>query len=353
VKEEKPMTTTQPQVPVLLLIDVEPDGFFIDRNKKAPWTGFERALEIIADLRPMLAQKTGRNAHFTWLVRADPQVAETYHSSAWAFEYYRQALEELLAAQDEVGLHVHAYRWDAEGNCWIEDYGNQEWINHCIHLGVSAFEKFFQRKPPSFSMGMDWTNQATIQLVTELQIRYEFSAILGKEVQPFPTLGTYTGVAPDCSRIPQRPYRPSQTDFLSPVTHQEDGIWIFPQSSRVARIERSWKRRLFDLVRLQPTPPPCTRKFFLQDDPAALRVSIDDMLGHLGRPYLTFAVRTHEFTRPERIATIRRNLDSALEHPAAERFVFTTPAKALRILGYRDEGQRGEVGRPLRDNKEP
>jgi hypothetical protein len=339
VKEEQHMITTQPQVPVLLLIDVEPDGFFIDRTKKAPWAGFERALEIMADLRPLLAQKTSRTAHFTWLVRADPQVAETYHSSAWAFEYYRDALTELLAAQDEVGLHVHAYRWDAQGNCWIEDYGNQAWVNHCIHLGVRAFEKFFQRKPPSFSMGMDWTNQATIELVSELQIGCEFSTILGKEVQPFPPFGTYTGVAPDCSRIPQRPYRPSQTDFLAPAAHHEDGTWIFPRSSRVARIERSWKRKLFDLVRLLPAPPPCTRKFFLQDDPADLRVGIDEMLSHLRRPYLTFAVRTHEFTKPDRIATIRRNLDSALEHPAAERFVFTTPAKALRILGYRDEVQ--------------
>src|SRR3954447_22637992 len=44
------------------------------------------------------------------------------------------------------------------------------------------------------------------RMVNDLQIRYEFSVILGKEAQPFPTVGVYTGVAPDCSRIPQRPY---------------------------------------------------------------------------------------------------------------------------------------------------
>ncbi len=330
------MTTTRPQVPVLLLIDIEPDGFFIDRHKQAPWLGFERALEIIADIRPRLAQKTNRSAYFTWLVRADPQIAETYASPAWAFEYYREAFKELLAAHDEVGLHVHPYRWDARGNCWVDDYGNQEWVNHCIHMGVSAFEKFFQRRPTSFSMGMDWTNQATMQLVNELQIRYEFSPILGKEVQPFPIYGNYAGVAPDCSRIPQHPYHPSPKDFLSPDVQQEDGIWIFPQSSRVARPERSWRRTLYDLVRLRPAPPPCTRKFFLQDDPVALHVSIDEVLNHVGRPYLTFAIRTHEFNKPKRIATVRRNLANALQHPAAESFVFTTPAEALRILGYTD-----------------
>jgi len=330
------VTTTRPRVPVLLLIDVEPDGFFIDRNDKAPWLGFERAAEIFADLRHRLAQKVGRSAHFTWLVRADPQVAETYHSPAWAFEHYRGAFMGLSAARDEVGLHVHPYRWDADGDCWIDDYGNQEWVDHCIHMGVSAFEKLFQRRPASFSMGMDWTNQATLQLVNALQIRYEFSTILGKEVQPFPAYGHYTGVAPDYSRIPRRPYRPSQNDFLSPATQREDGIWIFPQSSRVVRVRPSWKRRLYALFRMRPAPPSRTRKFFLQDDPAPLRAAVDGALSCVERPYLTFAVRTHEFTRPERIATIRRNLAGVLEHPAAESFVFTTPPEALRILGYTD-----------------
>jgi hypothetical protein len=336
MKEKRPMITARQQVPVLLLIDIEPDGFFIDRNDKAPWSGFERAMEIFADIRHRFAQKTGHSAHFTWLVRADPQVAETYHSPAWAFEYYREAFKELLAAYDEVGLHVHPYRWDAAGNCWIDDYGNQEWVNYCIHMGVSTFEKLFQRRPASFSMGMDWTNQATMQLVNELQIRYEFSTILGKEAQPFPAYGNYTGVAPDCSRIPPRPYRPSQKDFLSPAAQQGNGIWIFPQSSRVVRVRRSWKRRLYDLIRMQPASLPCTRKFFLQDDPAALRSGIDELLSCLERPYLTFAVRTHEFNRRERTAIIRRNLDGVLKHPAAESFVFTTPAEALRILGYID-----------------
>ena len=73
-----------------------------------------------------------------------------------------------------------------------------------------------------------------------------------------------------------------------------------------------------------------------------VRAGLYDFGGGIGalrcveRPYLTFAVRTHEFTRPERIATIRRNLAGVLGHPAAESFVFTTPPEALRILGYTD-----------------
>jgi hypothetical protein len=76
-------------VPVLVLIDVEPDGFFIERTKNVPWSGFERATQVMAGVRQALSHATGRDAHFTWLVRADEQIAETYGSAGWAFERYR------------------------------------------------------------------------------------------------------------------------------------------------------------------------------------------------------------------------------------------------------------------------
>jgi hypothetical protein len=332
-------TPTSTRVPVLVLIDVEPDGFFIGRSENVPWSGFERATEVMADVRGVLAQRTGLDAHFTWLVRADQQVAETYGSAGWAFGHYRRAFETLLAEQDEIGLHVHAYRWEARAGNWIEDYGNQDWIKRCIHAGVGAFEQHFGRPPAAFSTGMDWTNQATIQLVRELNVRYEFSTILRKESQPFPPRDTYSGVAPDCSQIPERPYHPSPDDFCSAAPKGGNGIWLFPQSSRVARIFPSWKRGLWDLVHLRPVAPRWTRKFFLQDNPARLQPAIDEMLRSLERPYLTLAVRTHEFCRADTTATVRRNLEGALDHPDAGRFVFTRPDEALRVLGLADSEQ--------------
>lgn len=323
-------------VPVLLLIDVEPDGFFVDRSARLPWSGFEQAMEWSAALRDVLTRSTRRDTHFTWLVRADPQIAEVYGSPAWALEHYADALQTLLANGDEVGLHQHAYRWLAADRRWVEDYGNQEWVNHCIRVGVDAFETHFSRRPGCFSMGMDWTSQATIQLVSELKIRFDFSTVLGKEPQPFPPRDTYTGVAPDCSRIPHRPYRPSASDFRTAGAQKIDGLWIFPQSSRVARIHPSLKRRLWDLVHLRPLAPPCTRKLFLQDDPEEIQPALDDALRGVERSYLTFAVRTHEFRDPAAVSTIRRNLENVMAHADTDRFVFATPAEALAFLGYAD-----------------
>lgn len=335
-------TTRSPTVPIVLLVDVEPDGFFVDHDTRALWSGFERGLEIMAELRHQLAEATGRPARFTWLVRADNQIAEVYGSPAWALQHYRRRLEALIAADDEVGLHVHAYRWEprgaggwSRGNRWIEDYGNQPWVDHCVRMGIECFEATLRRKPASFSMGMDWTNQATIELVTELQVRYEFSAVPGMTSRPLRDLyllGAYTGVTPESSQLPRHPYHPSPRDFALPAVDCTDGIWIFPQSSRIAPPDFSWKRRLYN--RLRGTPfPPGARKFFLTDDPAGMRDAIDAVLRRRPPRYLTFAIRTDEFRKRRPMAAMRRNLEYVLGHPAAQALAFATPAEVLQLLG--------------------
>lgn len=325
---------TDARIPVLVLIDVEPDGFFIDRTERVPWSGFERSVEVMTEVRDVLSRRTGREAHFTWLVRADQQVADTYGSPGWAFAHYRRAFEKLHAAGDEIGVHVHAYRWESRAGNWVEDYGDQGWIEHCVRSGVGAFASHFGQPPAAFSMGMDWINQATLRLLRDLSIRYEFSTILGKEPQPFPPRDAYKGVAPDCSAIPARPYRPSPADFRAAAPDGGDGLWCIPQSSRVARIFPSWKRGLWDLLHLRPVAPRWTRKFFLDDDPAGVQPAIEAMLRRLERPYLTFAVRTDVYCAPDTTAIVRRNLESALDRPDAGRFVFTRPDEALRLLGF-------------------
>lgn len=324
------------RIPVLVLIDVEPDGFFVDRTDRAPWIGFERSMDVMAELRDVLARRTGLAVHFTWLVRADAQIEEVYGSTGWAFDHYRRSFETLLAAGDEVGLHVHAYRWDDRFGNWVEDYGNQEWVERCVRAGVGGFEKHFGRPPTAFSMGMDWTNQATVRLASALDVRYDFSPIIARGREPWPPRDRYTGVAPDCSRIPPRPYHPSADDFLCGTPDGAGRMWVFPQSSRIARIFPSWKRGLWDLLHLRPVAPRGTRKLFLQDEPAHLQPAIDAILERLERPFLTLAVRTDEYSRPRSTAVVRRNLEGALDHPDATRFAFTRPDEALRALGYAD-----------------
>jgi hypothetical protein len=110
-------------------------------------------------------------------------------------------------------------------------------------------------------------------------------------------------------------------------------MWIFPQSSRVADNERSRRRKLHDLVHWNAVPATCTKKLFLEDEPAAVGAGIEQELNETKPAYLTFAIRTHEFNQPKTVAVMERNLASLLQS-RPERFTFTGPTEALRVLGY-------------------
>src|SRR5262245_15611630 len=66
--------------PVLLCVDVEPEGRAIDPEAPVDWDGFEQVHEYLAGLRPRLAAATGHPAHFSWFLRMDPQI-ERVHGS--------------------------------------------------------------------------------------------------------------------------------------------------------------------------------------------------------------------------------------------------------------------------------
>jgi len=98
------------KIPIILNIDAEPDGLFIDRERPLPWRGYERSAEYLQRLRSRIASVTGSPAHFTWLVRLDPQIAETYGSAEWPLMRYGDRLSADEAIGDELGVHIHPYR---------------------------------------------------------------------------------------------------------------------------------------------------------------------------------------------------------------------------------------------------
>jgi hypothetical protein len=55
-------------------------------------------VRFVTELRASCALETGRDVHFTWLVRVDAQIAETYGAAAWGLGHYRDAFTILRAA---------------------------------------------------------------------------------------------------------------------------------------------------------------------------------------------------------------------------------------------------------------
>src|SRR5436190_12457798 len=98
------------RIPVVLALDVEPDDPEFVPNSRAPWLGFEAAVDLFAAIRDRLARATECDVHLSWFVRMDPQIAQGYGSAMWFVEQYSTEIAALRSAGDEIGLHTHAWR---------------------------------------------------------------------------------------------------------------------------------------------------------------------------------------------------------------------------------------------------
>lgn len=330
-----------------MCIDVEPDGLFIDRTKPLPWKGYEGAYEYFTELRPRLAQMTGVPVHYSWFYRLDPQVAETYGSPEWPIVHYPEYIEEFLRNGDEVGLHPHAYRWDKKNNNWIEDLGNQDWVNHSVEMGFDTYTKLFKRTCESFRFGAYWINSGTINLAEKLGAKFDLTVEPGFKMKEriYPK-HYYSASLPNYDHCPRIPYRPSKLDFTKPDLNRNEGLWIIPLSTgkvsyQFGRLETIY-RKIFSPKDLEPR----TVTLNLGRGPNGFRKVMNNLLENLERPFLTFVIRSDvcgpESLDPAHGVNMKNNLEYVMSHPLAERFIFSTPAEMMSIAGYLDDSGNGK-----------
>ncbi len=217
------------KIPVLICIDVEPDERAINPHRTDDWKGFEKIFDLFGQLRPRLEAATRSPAHVSWFLRMDPQITRVYGSASWAAARYRRLIEEIEAAGDEVGLHTHAWAWDEKSLRWIQDFGNQPWVAHCVRSSFEAFRQSFNRPCLSFRFGDHWMNDATLELVSELGARFDLTLEPGRKGGSIPE--PFTGSLPDYTQVPRRPYYPSRLDFRKRAREREGGICIIPVST--------------------------------------------------------------------------------------------------------------------------
>ena len=276
-----------------MCIDVEPDGFFIDRNRPLPWKGYEGAHQYFSELRPKLEEVTGSPVHFTWAYRLDPQVAETYGLPEWPITNYPKFIEEFLREGDEIALHPHAYRWEKKINNWIEDLGNQEWVNHCVEMGFNCYQKLFNRICESFRFGAYWISTETINLAEQLGAKFDLTVEPGfrLEKRSFHA-DLYSAPLPNYDHVSREPYRPSKMNFTEPDTNRQKGIWIIPMSTsfvtyRFGRLETLYKR-IFSPTELKPRPVTLNWARGVK----GFRTVMEDCLRSLRKPYLLTVLRS-------------------------------------------------------------
>lgn len=324
------------RIPVVLCIDVEPDGFFLDRQRRDPWTGFERAVPLFQRLRSTLGGRPDSPPRVTWTVRMDPQVADVYGRADWAPVTYAREFDALLALGDEIGVHPHAYRWNDASGTWTLDYGDTEWVERCVRMSCDSFAAAFGRPCQTFRFGDRWISHEAVQLLEALGIRYELTLEPGLPGGGFGRHGDrVTGSLPDLTHVPTRPYHPSTDDFRRPGT-RSSGLCLVPLST--ARVRPVWWRRTASRL-LGRGIPPMSSTLLLSHAPQLFRRIVQDVLARPGTPYLAMALRCNAAASPRLVRRITANLETLRRHPLASQFTWVTPAELPEMLTASSAGR--------------
>lgn len=324
-------------IPVIFCVDVEPDPRQVNRDAREPWAGYEFTQRYLRDLRPRIEALTEAPAHFSWFLRMDTQVAEPYGSATWVADHYRAHMDEIQRAGDEIGVHPHPYRWLENERTWLQDFGNQAWVDHCLRMSLEAFAAAFGRLCLSMRFGDRWLNTQTINLAERLGVRFDLTVEPG--APPLPALNTEertSGSLPNYRRVPRSPFAPSPSDFRRREPRGARAIRLIPLTSGHLRFGMLHPRRYLRRLRQngvrhrkQDTPLSMWRNW---PAPDTFDRMLDRALVAQRYPYLAFAIRSDLGVHPDLLRGIDACVNALLAHPARSRFRFSTPAEALAVL---------------------
>ena len=322
------------KIPVILIVDVEPDPFLVRPDAPDPWLGYETLHPYLAKLRDRFQDATGSPVHYTWAFRMDPQIVKVYGSPTWGAERYAKLVAESLDRGDELANHVHGYRWIEAKDAWLEDLANQDWMDGCLELALDAHRAAFGQPCATIRFGNFWLSTASVKLAEKLGVRYELTVEPGRPPFKWEAKGDSTGDPPEVYRVPRTPYEPAFDDFRKPGAAGSRSIRIVPLTAGWLKLGLHVGARLRRLLRngagyrRQDTPLSMWRDW---PAPNSFDQMLDRALAAQTRPYLAFAIRSStgvdgSFDRVDRC------LQALLEHPQRERFVFTTPGEGLKLL---------------------
>jgi SAM-dependent methyltransferase len=300
------------ETPVVLSVDVEPDPQAFDPSEPPPWLGFERLVEKMPALRDRLSTATGSPAAFTWHFRMDPQIADTWGTAGWPVENFAGAIDGLVGEGDEIALHTHIWRWKSETGDWICDFDDYAWQQHCVEVGLEAFETSVGSSCRAHRGGTHFLSGAILETLASRGVPVDLTVEpglrpLGADDLEFVDGLIVRGRTPDYRRAPTRPYRSTPGTFPAPdPASRDDGPLLIPNMS--ARRRR----------------PPFRRTSLLLWDPQGFSTRIATEFLR-PPPIICFPLRTDAALGPW-WEIIEQNLDHVARHP---RVAFKTVSAAV------------------------
>jgi hypothetical protein len=215
--------------PVALVLDIEPDPRLVYEPDPRHWDGPCAMLAFVSRLRVALAPSQPTAPTFTWMLRMDPQMRRIYGSNGWLAERFREELQAVATAGDDLGLHTHLYRWDEHRGDWTTDMRDPRWPVACVHEATAAYREAFGRACEVHSFGDRWLTEESLDALEEEGVSVELTPEPGMVAKPtFRADETMVGRTPDFVRAPRRLWRPAARDFLRDDPASPRRIRILP-----------------------------------------------------------------------------------------------------------------------------
>jgi hypothetical protein len=308
-------------IPVVLTIDVEPDGPGHDPGDSA-WAGVAAVRRWVNDVRERTTERTGRPARVSWLLRCDPQVEALFGSATHVVEAEPELFAEAALLGDEVGLHIHAWRPSPDGG-WVDDFGDEAWLDECIDAAFAAFAEAFGRPCRVVSMGNRFLGPAAIAGLVRNGAAVDLTGEPARGPLADGDCAHVRGALPDFRRMPRQPHHLTSELIELPLTAGRKRLGPNPRA-HLSRLRRhGLRQRLDQPVQLGGKEVPGTTFAEL----------MSDSLRRQRRPHLSFAVRSDGILDPVQRPRLVGHMDEVLALDDADRFVFMTPSEAVEALG--------------------
>lgn len=289
------------ELPIVVSIDVEPDGRAIDPRSPGGWDGFNELLRVMPALRERVSAATGAPAAFTWCLRMDPQIEAGWGSATWVAEAYADELAGLEAEGDSLALHTHDWRWNTEHQDWTALNEDPAWDEHCVGMALESFRRAFARTATTHRGGDHYLSAAMLEVLRREGVEVDLTVEPGLPAQDtFREGEVMLGASPDYRSIPTEPYRSSTATFPMPDPEAVEGPLLMPLFSAPGRRERTplplWKppgrfaaRLAAQLVRSPPPVLAFAIRVNIALDPRweAITANLANLARHRGTTFVT------------------------------------------------------------------
>jgi hypothetical protein len=307
-------------IPVVISVDVEPDGPGHVPPPPGPWPGTAATHAWLTEARSRIAEVTDRAANFTWTLRMDAGVGAVCGTPTHAVDAHPAFIADVTSRGDELGVHVHGWR-QLDGE-WFDDFGDEAWFAHCVQTALDAFATSLDRPCRITRMGNRFSSPAVVRQLSTAGVDYDLTMEPARVGMADGAWTHVRGAIPDYRRTPRRPHllAPGLTEIPLMATSKRLGRDVHAHLSRLRR--HGLRERLDHPMHLGAGDPPG------DDFVSMVRRSLDRQR----RPYLGFAIRSDGILDDDQRRRLRGHLDALLALPEAPRFAFVTPAECLSIL---------------------